>query len=75
MASEKEYDFVVFGASGFTGKYVVEYIVRTVLDEEKDLKWAIAGRNCAKLEAVRDEISSLTGNKIFICNVFHAVTL
>ena len=52
--AEREFDLVVWGASGFTGHLVTEYLVRTY-GTEGDLNWAIAGRNPEKLEQVRDE--------------------
>lgn len=50
--AEREFDLIIWGASGFTGDLVVEYLVETY-GVEGDLTWAIAGRNRAKLEAVR----------------------
>ena len=44
----REFEIVVFGASGFTGKLVAEYIAR----DPARLRWAIAGRNLAKLESL-----------------------
>ena len=38
--SDREFDLVLFGATGFTGKLVGEYIAR-----QKPKRWAIAGRN------------------------------
>ncbi len=41
----REYDLIIYGASGFTGRLAVEY-----LDENySDINWAIAGRNKDKL--------------------------
>ena len=51
---KKDFDLIVWGASGFTGKLVVEYLVNTY-GVTGDLKWAIAGRNQSKLEQVRRE--------------------
>ena len=56
----KSFDIVVFGASGFTGQYVVEYLAR-VFEEEGGLKWAVAGRSKQKLAAVLEEASKQTG--------------
>jgi short subunit dehydrogenase-like uncharacterized protein len=53
--SEREFDVVVFGASGYTGKLVAEYI-RSEYGENGSVKWAIAGRNREKLEGIRDEL-------------------
>lgn len=47
--TERKYDVVLFGATGFTGKLVAEYLARSA----SPLRWAIAGRNREKLEAVR----------------------
>jgi short subunit dehydrogenase-like uncharacterized protein len=43
-------DVVVWGATGFTGRLVAEYLART---GPSDLRWGIAGRNKAKLEEVK----------------------
>lgn len=50
--AKREFDIVVLGASGFTGQLVVEYLANTY-GVEGNVKWAIAGRNRSKLEAVR----------------------
>ena len=51
MSETKKYDFIVFGATGFTGKLVVEYLVERYLGNP-EIKWAIAGRNLEKLKSV-----------------------
>ena len=51
MSETKKYDFIVFGATGFTGKLVVEYLVERYLDNP-EIKWALAGRNLEKLKSV-----------------------
>lgn len=53
MATEK-LDLIIFGATGFTGKYTV-YEASTVLG---NLKWGIAGRNRSKLEAVLKDMGA-----------------
>lgn len=55
MREKREFDIVVYGASGFTGRLVAEY-----LSGRKDAttRWAMAGRDTAKLAAVRDEIGA-----------------
>ncbi|MFC0625587.1 saccharopine dehydrogenase family protein [Kribbella deserti] len=50
---DRQYDIVVFGATGFTGRLTAEYLAKFAPAE---LKWALAGRNRTKLEAVRDEL-------------------
>lgn len=49
-----EYDVVLYGASGFTGKQTVEYFAGQV--PPGALRWAIAGRNREKLETVKRQI-------------------
>ncbi|GFO11053.1 saccharopine dehydrogenase-like oxidoreductase [Plakobranchus ocellatus] len=61
MASKK-FDLVVFGASGFTGQYVVDEVSRVAAVEK--LTWAIAGRSMAKLQKILREASSRTGKNL-----------
>jgi short subunit dehydrogenase-like uncharacterized protein len=51
---DREFDVVLFGVTGFTGRLVAEYISKR--HGGGDLRWALAGRNQAKLEAVRTEL-------------------
>ena len=45
---DRIYDVVVWGATGFTGRLVVDYMVRTY-GVDGDVRWAVAGRNAAEL--------------------------
>jgi saccharopine dehydrogenase (NAD+, L-glutamate forming) len=57
MARQKRpYDIVLFGATGFTGGLTAEYLAGAVPPKAS---WALAGRNTAKLEAVRDRLGPL----------------
>lgn len=61
MASaDKQFSIVVFGASGFTGKYVVREVARNCKGK---FKWAVAGRSKDKLEKVLQE----TANELGTC--------
>ena len=51
--TDRKFDVVLFGATGFTGKLVAEYLAQ---HGPKDLRWCIAGRNKEKLEAVRSDL-------------------
>src|SRR5215475_783389 len=53
----KKFDIVVYGATGFTGQLVAEYLAARYRDD-KDLKWAMAGRSLDKLKSVRDAIGA-----------------
>ena len=55
MNSTKKFDFVVYGATGFTGKLVVEYLVSKYGDDQ-NISWAMAGRSIEKLQSVKDDI-------------------
>lgn len=45
---KREYDVVLYGASGFTGKQTVQYFAKHA--HPSQVRWAIAGRNQQKLE-------------------------
>jgi short subunit dehydrogenase-like uncharacterized protein len=51
---EHPYDIVLYGASGFVGKQTVRYFASYAASHP--VKWAIAGRNRQKLEAVLAEV-------------------
>lgn len=50
--TNREFDVIVWGATGFTGTLVAEYLCRQY-GAGGDLRWAIAGRNRQKLEELR----------------------
>ena len=54
MSNLNKYDFVIYGATGFTGKLVVEYAINQY-NNNNEISWAIAGRNNEKLEHVREK--------------------
>ena len=54
--SEREFDLVVFGASGYTGKLVAEYI-QNEYGGDQSLKWALAGRNKDKLAGIKEDLN------------------
>ncbi|MBT4833327.1 MAG: saccharopine dehydrogenase [Porticoccaceae bacterium] len=55
MKSNRELDIVVYGATGFTGRLVAEYL-NNQYGVNGELVWAMAGRSQSKLEQVRDEM-------------------
>lgn len=56
MTDQRSYDLVLFGATGFTGGLTAEYLARNA---PGDSRWALAGRNRAKLEAVRSRLTAI----------------
>jgi len=55
MKISRELDIVVYGATGFTGRLVAEYLNQQY-GVNGEVKWAMAGRSRDKLVAVRDEM-------------------
>jgi short subunit dehydrogenase-like uncharacterized protein len=49
-----EFDILVYGATGFTGRLVAEYLA----EQYPELTWAMAGRSLTRLEEVRAEIGA-----------------
>lgn len=48
----KQFDLVVWGATGFTGRLVAQYLATTYGTDSNQLRWAVAGRSEAKLRDV-----------------------
>ena len=65
MNNSKEYDFVVYGATGFTGKLVVEYLVEKY-SNSPEVIWALAGRSLEKLESVVDSKNVPEGTGLLV---------
>jgi short subunit dehydrogenase-like uncharacterized protein len=61
MPSSRQYELVLLGATGYTGKLTAEYIQEHV---PTDLKWAIAGRNAKKLAEIAEELKTLNPDRI-----------
>ena len=55
MVRDSACDLVVFGATGFTGRLVAEYVVKKY---GTTIKWGMAGRDLDKLATVRAEIGA-----------------
>lgn len=54
VTSSRPYHIIVFGATGFTGQFVVEEVARCAAESPggSSLKWAVAGRSRQRLEEV-----------------------
>ncbi|GLZ05871.1 saccharopine dehydrogenase [Actinomadura sp. NBRC 104412] len=55
MSADRPYDIVLFGATGFTGGLTADYLA---LHAPPGTRWALAGRNPAKLEATRRRLAA-----------------
>ncbi|WP_411341765.1 saccharopine dehydrogenase NADP-binding domain-containing protein [Sphingopyxis sp. J-6] len=58
MAASREFDIIVYGATGFTGRLVAEYLSEHYAGRADAPKWAMAGRSADKLAEVRDLIGA-----------------
>src|ERR1700742_3367920 len=65
--SSSKFDIVVYGATGFTGQLVAEYLA-THYKGDCSLKWAMAGRSKDKLAAVRDAVGALGDTPLIIAD-------
>ena len=55
MAGERDHDLALFGATGFTGGLTADYLAANA---PAGLRWALVGRNRAKLEAVAARLAA-----------------
>ena len=55
LMSDKKFDIVVYGATGFTGRLVAEYLNNRYGNGD-EVRWAMGARSQSKLEQVRDEM-------------------
>jgi short subunit dehydrogenase-like uncharacterized protein len=65
MTGKREFDVIVYGATGYTGRLVAGYLARNY---GGDLAWAMAGRSAEKLAAVRDEIGAPADTPLVVAN-------
>src|SRR5476649_1267418 len=66
MPSSK-FDIVVYGATGFTGQLVAEYLAAHYKNDSS-LKWAMAGRSQDKLSSVRDAIGAPADTPLIVAD-------
>jgi short subunit dehydrogenase-like uncharacterized protein len=65
--SSSKFDIVVYGATGFTGQLVAEYLAAHYKGDS-GLKWAMAGRSKDKLAAVRDAIGAPSDTPLIVAD-------
>jgi short subunit dehydrogenase-like uncharacterized protein len=73
MPSSK-FDIVVYGATGFTGQLVAEYIAANYRGD-RELKWAMAGRSLDKLVSVRDAIGAPADTPLIVADASDPASL
>ncbi|WP_177235531.1 trans-acting enoyl reductase family protein [Streptomyces sp. MUSC 14] len=70
--TDRPYDLVLFGATGFVGVLTAEYLAAHAPD---DLRWAIAGRDERKLERLRERLSGTADIGVLRADVAEPATL
>ena len=81
--ADKMYDLIIFGATGYTGKNVVQYVARSAKDASDTnggnvIKWAISGRDESKLKRVLSEVPTDYKSEdagVIICDVKDELSL
>lgn len=74
MHNSAEFDIIVYGATGFTGQLVAEYLAARDNYPEK-IRWAMAGRNMDKLKRVRDTICAPADTALIIADASDPTSL
>ena len=72
--TSKVFDIIVYGATGFTGQLVAEYLA-TQYRCDDGLRWAMAGRSRDKLAAVRDAIGAPADTPLIVADASDAASL
>ena len=71
MTTDKEFDVVVYGATGFTGRLVAEYLVGNA----RGARWAMAGRSAGRLAEVRDLIGAPGETRLIVADASDPASL
>jgi short subunit dehydrogenase-like uncharacterized protein len=72
--SSSKFDLVVYGATGFTGQLVAEYLAAHYKGDS-NLKWAMAGRSKEKLASVRDAIGAPADTPLIVADASDPASL
>lgn len=68
MASARDLDIIVYGATGFTGRLVAEYLAHHYKGRKDAPQWAMAGRSLDKLAEVRDLIGASPDTPLIVAD-------
>ncbi len=72
--SSSKFDIVVYGATGFTGQLVAEYLAAQYKGDA-GLKWAMAGRSKDKLATVRDAVGAPADTSLIVADASDLASL
>ncbi len=68
----KEFDIVVHGSTGFTGRLVIEYLLALA---DPSIRWAMGGRSADKLADVRDEVGAPKNTPLIVTDASDPASL
>lgn len=68
MSAAREFDIIIYGATGFTGRLVAEYLTHHYQGRADAPRWAMAGRSIEKLSNVRDLIGAPADTSLVVAN-------
>ena len=68
----RDFDVIVYGATGFTGRLVAEYLVQAYPGRGR---WAMAGRSAAKLAGIRDVIGAPADLPLIVADADDSVSI
>ncbi len=71
----REFDIVIYGATGYTGRLVAEYLTQHYSDRADAPTWAMAGRSEAKLGEVRDLIGAPPKTSLIVADADNPASL
>src|SRR6202023_1429226 len=74
MKPSSKFDIVVYGATGFTGQLVAEYLATHYAGKDAP-KWAMAGRSLDKLATVRDAIGAPADSALIVADASDPASL
>ena len=73
--ADRKFDIIVYGATGYTGRLVAEYLSQHYGAHKDGPNWAMAGRSQAKLEEVRDLIGAPKDTPLVVADADNPASL
>ncbi|WP_417622209.1 saccharopine dehydrogenase family protein [Parasphingorhabdus sp.] len=75
MSEAPEFDVIIYGATGYTGRLVAEYMAQQYGVSDTAPKWAMAGRSLDKLKEVRDLIGAPSDTPLVVADSDDAASI
>jgi short subunit dehydrogenase-like uncharacterized protein len=74
MNPSVDFDIIVYGATGFTGQLIAEYLAARDTNHEQ-IRWAMAGRSLDKLKRIRDAIRAPADTSLIVADASDPISL